>query len=110
MLWDIFIAALALAVTAAYVCRVDHTLWKREPVLHAVNVAGGVAAVWVLVEAGQGRAEAGEGLLLAAALVTLLVTYRWLPQAPQQGEPEQMAAQPVRSDDMRRVAGGADKR
>lgn len=108
MLWNIVLAALALAVAAAYVCRVDHTLWTREPVLHAINVAGGISAVWVLIEAGQGRAAAGEAVILAAALAALLATYRHVPKAPQ--APAQGARRKLQADDMRRVAGGADKR
>ena len=111
MLWNIVLAALALAVAAAYVCRVDHTLWTREPVLHAVNVAGGISAVWVLIEAGQGRAAAGEAVILAAALAALLATYRHVPKASQtQQVPAQGTRRKLQAEELRRVAGGADKR
>jgi hypothetical protein len=100
---NLILAALALAIVAAFVCRVDHTLWRREPALQAVNAAGGIAALWVLTEAGQGMAAASEAVLLALALATLLMTYRFVPKRPPQ---PQRVPRPVHIDDMPRVAGG----
>lgn len=105
MMLDLILAVAGLAVTAAFVCRVDHTLWHREPVLQAINAAGGITALWVLTQAGQGMASAGEAVLLALAVLTLLLTYRHLPASQQE---QQRAPQPVRSDEMRRVVGGKD--
>ena len=114
MLWNIVLAALALAVAAAYVCRVDHTLWTREPVLHAINAAGGISATWVLVMAGQGTAAAGEVVILVAATVALLVTYRLVPKPPKAkpvpSAPADHTRRKLQAEELRRVAGGADKR
>lgn len=78
---DAVVVVLSAVVVAAYVCRVDRLSWRWHPGQMLVHVLGGVAAVWVLAAAGEGKAQAWHTVALASAVALLVATYHRLPKA-----------------------------
>lgn len=100
---DLILAALAMAVVAAYACRVDRLTWRTDPMQMLLHAAGGIGTAWVLKEAAQGNAGALDGLLLAGCALLLVLTYQHLPAvvpAP--------STRSLRNDELGQVAGGKD--
>lgn len=66
---------LCLAVLAAYACRVDQLSWRHHPWAMSAHVAGGGAAAWAMLQAGQGAAGPSALLALSAAAMWLIGSY-----------------------------------
>lgn len=81
---DTLMTLAALVLSAAYVCRVDRLSWRAHPLLMALHVCGGLAAVGVLAGSGlAGGFRAWDACLLAGAAALLAATYSRLPPAAQ---------------------------
>jgi len=76
---DTLMTIAALVLSAAYVCRVDRLSWRDHPMLMALHVCGGLAAVGVLASADGPTAM--DALLLLGAAGLLAATYHLLPPA-----------------------------
>lgn len=81
---DAVVVLLSIAVAAAYVCRVDRLSWRQNPGQMLLHVLGGVAAVWVLSAAGDGKAQPWHAVALVSASILLAATYHKLPAAKRQ--------------------------
>lgn len=102
---DLILAAAAVAVVLAYVCRVDDLSWRRQPFLMLAHFAGGTAAAWVLSHAAAGNAGALHLGALLADVAALAWLYRHLP-AHQEPAPA-AAPPPVAAEALRHVSGGS---
>lgn len=107
MTLEAIVAAFALGVVAAYVCRVDRLTWRRHPLQMLMHAVGGIVAFWVLAAAAQGQAGPVELAALACCVALLVMTY---PRVT--GINDNPAWQPatIQPDDMRRVSGGTDRK
>jgi hypothetical protein len=76
---DFILLMLALAMSGAYACRVDLLSWRLQPLLMAVHVVGGLAAIGVVALVSQTGATAWHGVMLACSGALLAATYRRLP-------------------------------
>jgi hypothetical protein len=81
---DMLLLVAALAMSGAYACRVDLLSWRQQPLLMAVHVVGGLAAIGVVALVSQTGATGWHGVMLACSGALLAATYKRLP-APQRG-------------------------
>lgn len=102
---DLILAAAAVAVVLAYVCRVDDLSWRRQPFLMLAHFAGGSVAAWVLAGAAAGEAGALHLVALLADAAALAWLYRHLPA--RQNPAPATAPAPVAAEALRHVSGGS---
>lgn len=76
---DLVLMTCAVAISAAFVCRVDILSWRWHPLLMSVHVAGGVSAAWVLKRCALGVVVWSDVVLLACSALLLVATYRLIP-------------------------------
>jgi hypothetical protein len=106
---SLIITVAALAVLAAYVCRVDVLSWAAHPWLMAAHMLGVASALWAASASVLGDATASQVLALAGSGLLLVALYSRMPKAEPHPPDDGPAAAPasVRAEALRHVSGGA---